>query len=236
MAAVAACGPVNTVTTTYRLHYDSNVTTARPLVVVLGATGRTLSKMYAEQNQDSFADQHGYAVAYVQAPTPDHSWNAGPDCCAYKTPTRDDVSFLVAQVNLIRTKVSVDPHRIYVEGWSNGGFMAARALTTRPDLFAAGGESEGVLDVAPAKATPVRLRHIHSTSDVVVPVGGGNSPLLSGVAGHPVNIPSSFTEGRRLPAGSVWSFTTTPGTGAGGHGYQAFAAQEFWTFMSAFRR
>jgi poly(3-hydroxybutyrate) depolymerase len=236
VAVMAGCGPVNTIAPTYRLHYDSNVTSARPLVVVLGASGRTLAQMYAEQSQDTYADQHGYVVAYVQAPGTDHNWNAGPDCCAFQNLTRDDVGYLVGQVNLVKARVSIDPHRVYVEGWSNGGFMAARALTARPDVFAAGGEIEAVLDVAPASQTPVRLRHLHSISDTVVPIRGGNSPLLASSAGHPVNIPNSYAEGNRLPAGSVWRLTTTPGTGAGGHGYWPTATNDFWIFISPYRR
>jgi Prolyl oligopeptidase family len=121
---------------------------------------------------------------------------------------------------------------VFVEGWSNGGFMAVHAVTTAPRTFAAAGEIESVLDLPVTTTQPVRIMHIQSVQDQIVPIGGGDSALLHGEFGRPVRLPSSYTEAKLLPVGSTWTLVTDEGTGPGHHGYQPIAAQQFWRFFA----
>ena len=74
--------------------------------------------------------------------------------------------------NVAAGQVAVDPHRIYIEGWSNGGFFALRAALAYTSVFAAAGEIEAVLDVPYSTKTPIRVFHIHGINDQVVPING----------------------------------------------------------------
>jgi poly(3-hydroxybutyrate) depolymerase len=237
--AAAACTtstPPKTITTpNYRLHFTTTTTAPRPLVMVLGASGRALADIVRVQGQDAYADQQGYVVAYLQAPpNTDHTWATGYN--SSPGGLRNDLPYLLNQLALMKTSVSIDPHRIYLEGWSNGGFFALRAALWRTDLFAAAGEIEAVLDVSYSTRNPIRVLHIHSTRDTVVPIEGGNSPLLESSMGHPVDLRNSYTEGAALPPGSTWKLVTGPGSGPGYHDYDPAAAAAFWTFFRDFRR
>ena len=149
----------------------------------------------------------------------------------------DGTAYLRQQVNAMRALLpAIDPHRIYVEGWSNGRFMAVYALTEAPDLFAAGGEIESVLDLPAATPVPVRVIHIHALGDTVVPIAGGDSALLAAACGHPMDLPSTCDEPTTLPPQSVVSLTTDAGSGPGLHDYQPSAAATLWAFMRTYRR
>ena len=80
--------------------------------------------------------------------------------------------------------------------------------------------------------SPVRIIHIHSPHDDVVPIGGGSSPLFDGVFGRTVRLPSTYDEGEKLPVGSTWALITDIGSGPAHHGYQPSAAERFWRFFS----
>lgn len=149
----------------------------------------------------------------------------------------DGTAYLRQQVNAMRALLpAIDPHRIYIEGLSNGGFMAVYALTEAPDLFAAGGEIESVLDLPAATPVPVRVKHIHALGDTVVPIAGGDSALLAAACGHPMDLPSTYDESTTLPPQSVVSLTTDAGSGPGLHDYQPSAAATLWAFMRTYRR
>ncbi len=113
--------------------------------------------------------------------------------------------------------------------------MAVHAATTAPDVFAAAGEIESVLDMPVATKRPVRIIHIHSPLDTVVPIGGGDSALFHGFFGRHVRLPDTFAEAGKLPVGSTWSLVTDVGSGPGHHGYQPSAAERFWQFFDASR-
>lgn len=233
LVGAAACTPVPTtktlVTKAFRLHYSTTSTAPKPLVVILGATGRTQAQIVVLQNQDAYAEQQGYVAAYVEAPSAVNTWWTGPNSSAVRP--YDGVSYLVQQVRTIEAMVPIDSRRVYIEGWSNGGFMAVHTITTRPDVFKAAGEIEAVLDLPSATTVPVRVKHIHASGDIVVPIHGGNSGLLAAAFGHPVNLPDSYKELSRLPAGSTDSLTVDAGSGPGLHDYQPAAASIFWTFF-----
>lgn len=62
--------------------------------------------------------------------------------CAGEIP-RDDIGFLRAVVEELKTKFDVDEQRIYLAGFSNGGKMAFRAAVEMSDVFAAIAQNSG---------------------------------------------------------------------------------------------
>jgi predicted esterase len=99
------------------------------------------------------------------------AWNAGA-CCALAL--RNDVGYLVDVVHAVEGSVPVDPTRVYVVGFSNGGMMALRAVCSAPETFAAAGSVSGpFLGTTCEKAV---WRHIAAAPDPIVPPAGGVSP------------------------------------------------------------
>jgi polyhydroxybutyrate depolymerase len=213
----------------YRLHAPPGPA-AVPLVIVLGSTGTTLEQIVAVQGQDALAEQRHFAVLYVEAPNPRHVWYTGPN--SSNVEPYDGVAYLRALIDTVAVTTPIDRKRVYIEGWSNGGFMAVHATTTAPEVFAAAGELESVLDMPVTTTRPVRIIHIHSPKDSIIPINGGDSPLLNADFGHPVVLPNTYLEGAQLPIGSTWVLITDVGAAPAGHGYQRWVAQRFWQFFS----
>jgi polyhydroxybutyrate depolymerase len=111
------------------------------------------------------AETRGFLAAYPNGV--DHYWNAG-FCCPRPAPVAaDDVGFLAALIDEIGRRHSVDARRVYVAGFSNGGYMAYRlacALAGRLAAVAAvGADSQQCLPGQPA--SPVSILHVHGTAD-----------------------------------------------------------------------
>jgi poly(3-hydroxybutyrate) depolymerase len=69
-------------------------------------------------------------------------------------PLADDLGFLRAVVADIVAQHGVDPHRVYVSGFSNGGQMSARLARDASDLFAAAAVNAGTMDESLATPAP----------------------------------------------------------------------------------
>ncbi len=108
--ATAVSPPKTVLTTAFRLHYSTASTASKPLVVILGATGRSLDEVVQQQNQDTYAEQQGYVAAYVQAPNATRMWWTGVN--SSNVAPEDDVAYLVQEVNVIRRLVPIDAHRV----------------------------------------------------------------------------------------------------------------------------
>lgn len=150
-----------------------------PLLVLLhglGGTGRGL----AESLQFSMrASAAGFAY---QAPegSLDHSgrqfWNASASCCNFDDLNVDHLAVLRELVQRSVADPRIDGSRVYLVGYSNGGFMAQRAACELADLF------RGVVSISgagpgkqascrPQKRVSVLL--IHGDADPIVRFTGG---------------------------------------------------------------
>lgn len=175
--STAASASTNTTITlpggrTYILHTGS-VAGPKPLVVLLhplnGTAGYFLTK---GTNFGGFADTHGgFVVAAPQAlksVNGHFSWNSG-GCCQGQN--ADDETFIMNVVADVEVRQSIDPSRIYLVGFSNGGMMADRMLCDHPETFAAAGVAGAVIDPGGeyACSVPIHLRHLEGISDGTVP-------------------------------------------------------------------
>ena len=160
---------------TYDLHVPEQLTEPAPLVLVLhgrGGDGRGVEDLTAF---DAVADAEGFLVAYPDAV--DGEWNFIRDVPGYDD-NHDDLAFLVALVDHIAETQSVDLERVYIAGFSNGGFMAQRAACEDPSRFAAFASVAatgfgGMLNVCqePGNVTAPMLL-MHGTKDNNIPWEG----------------------------------------------------------------
>ena len=123
------------------------------------------------------AAQEGFLVAYPQGTEFPQRWDSGPDWQAEV----DDVQFFRDIVTDLSEVAAVDPARIYVNGFSNGGGMAQRIGCDAADEVAAIGSVAGAVEAAQQDCTPSRpvpAMVFHGTEDPVVLFEGGEVEYL----------------------------------------------------------
>ncbi len=166
---------------TYILHVPPNLTAPTPLMaptpLVIALHGRFGSgaDMEALTRFDDLADREGFIVAYPDGI--EGEWNFVRDVPGYDM-TQDDTAFLVALVEHIADSYAVDRARVYLVGFSNGGFMAQRAACENPAPFAAFASVSaagfgGMFEVCPETsdaAAPILL--MNGTADTNIPWEG----------------------------------------------------------------
>src|ERR1700733_4916612 len=98
-----------------------------------------------------------------------------PDQNRNRPEPADDVAFLNQMLDQLALKYSVDTHRIYATGLSDGGFMALRVGCNMADRVAAiaavGAAMPKTMICLPAR--PVPALFINGTDDPIVPDNGG---------------------------------------------------------------
>ncbi len=149
-----------------------------PLIVALHGGGGNGASMIAR-----WADQARRAGAIVAAPDGvgrnDRmgTWNAGGCCGEAASRGVDDVAFVAAVIDDVARRTAVDPRRIYVTGFSNGGMLTHRVAIALGDRIAAAAVVSGAMfGNEPRAVAPVPMLVIHGERDDVVPFAGGTSP------------------------------------------------------------
>jgi polyhydroxybutyrate depolymerase len=199
---------VDGVQRTYRLYRPATLSPTAPAPLVVMLHGGYGSGSQAEQSYgwDAEADRYGFVVAYPDGL--DRAWNAGGGCCGVPARTGvDDVGFVVGLVAELRSRLPIDPRRVYATGISNGGMLSYRlACDTR--LFAAiGPDSATLLGPCPA-AAPVSVIHVHGTADRNIPYLGGQGQGVAKIDGPAV--PAVIAQWRATDR------CTAPSTGTAG--------------------
>lgn len=97
-------------------------------------------------------------------------WNATPDCCDEERSGVDDSGYIAGLIAEMQTRYRVDERRVYVFGYSNGGFMAHRLACDHADIVTAivNGAGSTFDDEADCHASrPVSVLGIHGTLDEI---------------------------------------------------------------------
>lgn len=127
---------------------------------------------------DVLADRDKFLVVY-----PDGYKNHWNDCrasadYAANQENIDDIAFLGQLVAFFANNAAIDPGRVYITGFSNGGHMAYRLALEAPDLVTAIAPISANLPVAEnlgcsPSGKPVSVAIFSGTKDPVNPYAGG---------------------------------------------------------------
>jgi polyhydroxybutyrate depolymerase len=160
---------------TYHVHLPPVQTSAMPMLLALhGGTG-TGAGMSALTHLNDLADREGTLVVYPDGLR--KSWADGRGVTDADQQGVDDVAFFRQLITTLQDQYSIDTHRVYVAGISNGGFMTQRLACELADRIAA------VVSVAATLSTnlaatcapsrPLPILYVLGENDPLVPYTGG---------------------------------------------------------------
>ncbi|MFO0658644.1 MAG: PHB depolymerase family esterase [Polyangiaceae bacterium] len=162
----------------------------RPFVLYLhglGASGEVLRKVV---ELDALAASKKFVYAAPDGPKNSKGqqfWNASKACCNFDGSTVDHVAELRALIERAKSSPNVDPSRIYVIGFSNGGFMAHR-LACDVEGISAIASVAGAAPLADEPCSPkqpVAILQVHGDHDELIRYSGGQALSKPTLPAHP---------------------------------------------------
>jgi polyhydroxybutyrate depolymerase len=141
-----------------------------PVVLMLHTFFEGAANVRYVTRMNDVSDEQGFIVAYPQGH--DETWAAG-NCCGFSIAAGvDDVEYFRVLIDALSARYCLDPDRVFVAGWGNGGMMALRLGCRLGDRIAAIASVEGTFGISGCQPPrPVPLLLIHGNAD----------------AGHPYN-------------------------------------------------
>lgn len=161
----------------YRMFVPPQIDPSRPvpLVLVFHGGGDTSANIADYSQFYPIAEREGFIAVYPQGIG--RLWyNMGAACRVCTNPSRpiDDVAFVRALIDRLKTRYAIDPKRIYATGMSLGAIFSYHLACRMSDTIAAIGPVAGMMittDCNPAQ--PVAVLHIHPKQDEHAPFEGG---------------------------------------------------------------
>ena len=142
---------------------------AVPLVLCLHGLGDTIEN-FKNIGMHAVGDTAGFITVYPEAVASPFgtAWNSGASYLGYVlNGTVNDVGFLTALIDTISAQYTIDPQRIFVCGFSMGGFMSQRLACQLGNKITAVASVAGTfgnsLTCSPTRKIPVC--HFHGTAD-----------------------------------------------------------------------
>ena len=145
-----------------------------PVLYFLHGLGDNITRLDNEFHFQQIADQLGWAIVVPQALDEGYGtmWNAG-----LTASTTNDSGFLMALLDSLVEPYHINLDSVFFTGFSMGGFMTHRMAIEHGDRITACAPVSGLITTYMANHTavaPVRMLHIHGTSDPVVGYDGGS--------------------------------------------------------------
>lgn len=146
-----------------------------PLVVMLHGRPSNAAAMAQLTQMNVTAARNGFIVAFPEGL--DNEWNNEVELSGgYSRRNQDDVGFLETLAAELGVDFNIDPNRIYLGGFSNGGFMVHRMACSSTGPYAAYAEVGAALysamreDCTRGRRAPILI--MHGTGDPSIPYTG----------------------------------------------------------------
>lgn len=120
-------------------------------------------------------------------------WDAGPSCCNLDRLPVDHVAQFRELLSRTLAEHPIDPQRVFVGGFSNGGFMAHRLGCELRSLVRGVVSISGTGPLGPTtcpEGPPISVLQIHGNADDIVTYEGGH---LFGKASYPEHVSAEKT-------------------------------------------
>jgi polyhydroxybutyrate depolymerase len=155
-----------------------------PLVVVLHGRPGSGSGTAYRYDMNRVAREHGFLALYpdglpVSASginVSGHEWNYTRGIAGYQNTNVDDTDFILHLIDDLALDLNIDQQRLYLTGFSNGGFMTLRMACEAADRFAAfapmGATFVSGYDALCENTRPVPIMYVHGTLDPIIPWDG----------------------------------------------------------------
>jgi polyhydroxybutyrate depolymerase len=164
----------------YRIYVSPNYNASNPasMVITLHGLGDNMTN-FSGIGFNYIADTANIIVVCPQALTDalaGTAWNSGAGIGGYYPNSAiNDKGFLNALIDTVKANYAINPARVYMCGFSMGGFMTERmALQSNTQIAAfasmSGTFGSGITTYAPGRHVPVA--HFHGTSDGTVAFSG----------------------------------------------------------------
>lgn len=149
--------------------------TPTPLVVLLHGRPSNATAMAAITRMNAVADEKGFIVVYPEGLN--NEWNAFYDLTRQQgVANQDDVAFLKTLTEDLGRDLNIDRRRMFLGGFSNGGFMTIRMACSAADTFAGfasvGAELYAVLKDKCRGGRPAPILLMNGTADPSVNYNG----------------------------------------------------------------
>ena len=166
----------------YLIKIPENHSEKMPILYFLHGLGDNITRLDNEFHFQQVADEFQWAVVIPQALSQSGAtmWNAG-----LTNSSIDDSGFLMALLDALAEQYPINLDSVFFTGFSMGGFMTHRMAIEHGDRITACAPVSGLITHSMASHTavaPVRMMHIHGTSDPVVGYDG-NSQYFGGNLG-----------------------------------------------------
>lgn len=214
----------------------------RPLIISMHGMNQDAAYQQREAKWELVADTAKFAVVYPNGNN--NSWDIWGD---------SDIDFILAIIDNMHERYSIDRSRVYLSGFSMGGMMTYHAANKIADKIAAfapvAGYPIGGGDCNSSR--PVPIIHIHGDDDPVVGYGGVE-PYLSGwikrnncpatpiiTNPYPANKPGSTASKKYWGLGLNATEVVLLTLGGKGHWYSmdpasVYTSVEIWNFAKRF--
>jgi polyhydroxybutyrate depolymerase len=178
----------------------------KPTIIMLHGFGGNALVDSKASGLARLAPQAGFVAVFPNGLA--HAWDHFPDGQVPASfqqqmqksgvPVGNDVDFIKALVADLISRNIADANRIYIAGFSAGGFMAMRMVCVAPELFAAAAliSSSMTLDTASDchSAKPMPIIIIKGTADTTVPYNGGPVAHAASTVWSTDQLTSYFTQ------------------------------------------
>ena len=172
----------------YYLPKDAHSSESFPILLSLhGGGGKAEDIIKVTHGRfNELADEKRFIVVYPNAIN--KNWNDG----RFASPKpgqkdTDDVGFIKAIIEDLKSKYNIDQKKIYASGISNGGFMTSRLLCDAAEVISGGAILTATLSkdyfplCNPTKPTSIVI--FNGTDDDIVPYDGGQVKVFNKVRG-----------------------------------------------------
>jgi polyhydroxybutyrate depolymerase len=157
---------------TYRSFVPPGTPQRWPLIVVLHGRGQSWRTSVDQSGFLSLVHRHQAVLVF-----PDgigRSWNVGDGCCGLAAKKGlPDVAFVTSVLSDALRRLPVDPSRVYLVGYSNGGKLAYSLSCRHPTMFAAlATYGSAPLAACPIGTSPTPFLIAVGEKDPILPYNG----------------------------------------------------------------